>query len=243
MIIRENDKIIAESALAFVYDKMVSVDYLKWLQLRVEEINHQFGELDADYHSFVVEQIIDDDRSIKVYIDRDMKADISVINALMYRLETPRLHSDPYPTSFKIKKNWQIFPANDKKEASSKVSRKDKSEFPAVSIADVPEKFRFMTTFGFKDQAAEFYNALSLIFPSSDGAWIQKAYVDRMAARWSHIARADEAFGGLISKMMTKVATLDRENVRSWKSFAVSLTRGDPMRSKEILERELGIAD
>lgn len=124
MIIRENGKIIAESALAFIYDKMVSVDYLKWLQLRVDEINHQFGELDADYHSFVVEQIIDDDRSIKVYIDRDMKADISVINALMFRLETPRIHSDPYPITFKINKNWQIFPANEKKKHHQKFPEK-----------------------------------------------------------------------------------------------------------------------
>ena len=241
MIHYSKDRVVAESAVAFVYDQLPSIDYMRWLQLRIDEINEQFGELDSEYHSFVVETIIDDERSIRTYIDRDMKGDFKVIDALMRILETPRHHSDPYPTTFKIKKNWQIFPANEKKEAISKISRKDKSEFPAVSIADVPPEFRFMTTSGFKDQASEFYNALSLIYPTSDGAWIQKSYVDRMSARWSHIARADEAFGGLITKMMTKVAN-DRENITGgWKGFSVSLTRGDPMRAKETLERDLGI--
>lgn len=97
---------------------------------------------------------------------------------------------------------------------------------PVIDLSKVPDDLLFMTFEGFKDQAREFARHLDFVQPSSDREWVQRRFVDELGT-WSHIERADEALGGMISEALSIIAK-NPHFPPWWRSIAVSLARGNP---------------
>ncbi len=97
---------------------------------------------------------------------------------------------------------------------------------PAIDLSKVPDDLLFMTHEGFKDQAKDFARHLDFVQPSSDREWVQRRFVDGLGT-WSHIERADEALGGMISEALSIIAK-NPHFPPWWRSIAVSLARGNP---------------
>ena len=97
---------------------------------------------------------------------------------------------------------------------------------PAIDLSKVPDDLLFMTHEGFKDQAKDFTRQLDFVQPSSDRDWVQRRFVDGLGT-WSHIERADEALGGLISEALS-IIVKNPDFPTWWRSIPVTLARGNP---------------
>ncbi len=240
----DDGRIIVDRAISLVYDEYLSMDYVYQVQKIVDEVRDEFPYLRkvSEQRSIVIEQKMTDlSYTIKVYIQREVADNIGLIDRLMERLREPLY--GPKPDEFKRRHNWQIFPSSKTADLKSeKTSGQDKQAVrPCIDLSKVPAEFEFMLTSAFKDQAKEFNKSLDLIYSSSRPDWIQKYYVELLHDRWSHIARADIAMGGLISKVMAKVANDPRfaQAENWWRGFAIALSKGDGLAAYEACQRFL----
>ncbi|WP_146200215.1 hypothetical protein [Ochrobactrum soli] len=150
-------------------------------------------------------------------------ADIRLINEI--EIHFRELHGEDF-SGWTLKHNLDcISTAAEPAKSKNAIDKKDPLR-PSVDVNSVPEHLRFMCTTSFKDQAKEFYAALDRVQPSSDRSWVRKYYVEKLDS-WSHIARANEVMGGLISQTMSIIA--EHPHFPAWwRSFGVHLTKGNP---------------
>jgi len=138
------------------------------------------------------------------------------------------------PAAWKILYDFNIFEEIKKRTIKPKrkprlpVSKKETSRPQTIDPATVPEHLQFMLSSDFKDQAEKFQQRLDCIMMSSDPAWINEYFVNRLSADWPEIGRADEAMGGLISRTMSVIAANPRFP-NWWRSYAIALMRGNPL--------------
>ncbi|WP_139975229.1 hypothetical protein [Ochrobactrum sp. CGA5] len=240
----DDGSIVVDRDISLLYDEYLSMDYVYWVQKVVDEVRDEFPYLRkvSEQRSIVIEQRMTDlSYTIKVYIQREVADNIGLIDRLMERLREPLY--GPKPVEFKRRHNWQIFPSSKTADLKTeKTTGQDMKDVrPGLDLSKVPAEFEFMLTTAFKDQAKEFYKSLDLINSGSRPDWIRNYYVELLHDRWPHIARADIAMGGLISKVMAKVAD-DPRYVQSenwWRGFAIALSKGDGLAAYETCQRFL----
>lgn len=240
----DDGRVIVERAIALRYDEYLSMEYIEWLQKVVDEVRNEFSYLRkvSEQRSIVIEQRLSDlTHSIKIYIQKEVADNIGLIDRLMERLREP--FYGPKPVEFTRRHNWQTFPST--KTADLKIEKTSgqdkKSVRRGIDLSKVPAEFEFILTSAFKDQAKEFNKSLDLINSSSRPDWVQNYYVELLHDRWSHIARADIAMDGVISKVMAKVADDPRhaQSENWWRGFAISLSKGDGLAAYETCQRFL----
>lgn len=231
--------IILDRAISVQYEGYLTPEHLLWMQATVDRMVAEYPELaDCEQIEIVAEQILESRPvSSKYWLWRTIPKNSGFIDHLLETFRNPPEYHYLYPRGVAFRNKWQVFPPT--KEAdlkSNRVSPKDKKEnLPVFDISKVPAKYEFMLTTAFKDQAEEFYKELTHITSSSDSRWIQRSFVERLD-RFSHIKRADDALGGLITSVMSTVSANFRSMPNWWRSFALSLRRGDGIAAYECCE-------
>lgn len=240
----DDGRIVVDRAISLVYDEYLSMDYVYWVQKVVDEVRDEFPYLRkvSEQRSIVIEQKMTDlSYTIKIYVQTEVADNIGLIDRLMEKLREPLY--GPKPVEFKRRHNWQIFPTSKTADLKTeKTSGQDKEAVgPGIDLSKVPAEFEFMLTSAFKDQTKQFYKSLDLINSGSRPDWVRKYYVELLHDRWSHIARADIAMDGLISKVMAKVADDPRyaQSENWWRGFAIALSKGDGLAAYETCQRFL----
>lgn len=227
---KDDYTIILDRAISVQYEAYLSPEYLLWMQATVDRMVAEYSNLaDCEQIEIVAEQILESRPvSSKYWLWRTIPKNSGFIDHLLETFRNPPEYHYPYPRGVAFRNKWQVFPPT--KEAdlkSNRVSSKNKKEnLPVFDISKVPAKYEFMLTTAFRDQAELFYKELSYVNANSDSRWIQKYFVDRLG-RFSHIERADNAMDGMITQVMSLVADNPRAVPNWWRSYAISLKRGD----------------
>lgn len=227
---KDDYTIILDRAISFQFEAYLTPEHLLWMQATVDKIVAECPELaDCEQIEIVAEQILETRPvSSKYWLWRTIPKNSGFIDHLLEIFRNPPEYRHPYPRGVVFRNKWQVYPpTKDADLKSNRVSPKDKKEnLPVFDLSKVPAKYEFMLTSAFKDQAEEFYKELTYVNGNSDGRWIQRVFVDRLS-RFSHIERADKAMDDIIRQVMYLVADNPRAVPNWWKSFAISLMRGD----------------
>lgn len=230
----EQPKYIVEKALVLEYNIAVLNEWADLQKPDINRITKDFSELHVatgDMYEIVFSS------KNKLF---PFKCPTSILIPADIRLLTEidrhfkELHGDQY-SGWVLKHNLDCISTVAEPEKSKNAIDKKDPLLPSVDVNKVPEHLRFICTASFKDQAKKFYEALDRVQPSSDRSWVRKYYVEKLDS-WSHIARANEVMGGLISDVMSIIA----ENPHFpawWRSFGVHLTKGNPVGAIESCHR------
>lgn len=214
---------IVEKALVFEYDSAVLHCWADDQKPIIQHVISQFPDAEGEMYE-VVFASKHAQFPFKCPTGILVPADVRLITELERQLRQEHAKGEPKGWVMKHKFDCITKPKPAPK-AQPRISKADPGIKP-IDIDIVPDDLRFMCTEGFKDQARQFYSDLGYVQPSSDRSWVRKRFVDGLG-NWSHIARADEALGGLISQTMSIVA--ENPHFPSWwRSFGVYLMRGNP---------------
>ncbi|MEN3142341.1 hypothetical protein ABDF71_10025 [Ochrobactrum sp. WV_118_8] len=232
----EQPKYIVEKALVLEYNVAVLNDWADLQKPYINRIVKEFSEL----HSATgdIYEIVFSSKNkqfpFKCPTSIQIPADIRLITEIERHFR--ELHGEDF-SGWTLKHNLDcISTAAEPEKSKNAIDKKDVLR-PSVDVNTVPEHLRFMCTAAFKDQAKQFYEALNRIFPSSDRSWVRKYYVEKLDT-WSHIARADDAIGGLIKNVMSVIA--EHPHFPAWwRSFGVHLTKGNPQGAIDSCQRIL----
>lgn len=214
---------IVPQALVYEYESGIGEGIVAVAQPIIKEVLSRFPAATGDMYEVVIASKSKTylfNYPTKVFVPANMHIIEQIKTMLQYENDKQE------PKTWVLKTNFEcIEKAKKQPKPRSRVQPKS-SSMPEIDLSDVPQSLMFMTTAGFKDQAAAFERELSFVQPSSDKAWVKRRFVDGLSA-WPHIKNADDALNGIISQALTVVA----ENPHFppwWRSIGVSMTRGNP---------------